>query len=150
MRVDLRRLAALTPVLILAATAGVGTAEPDLRLVTAVAERNQTAVRALLASRVDVNTPRPDGATALLWAAHWNDLDTVERLLRAGAKVAAADDKGVTPLALACENASAPMVTMLLAHGADANLPQTNGVTPIMTAGVRGDGPTCPAAGFGS
>ena len=39
-----------------------------------------------------------DGSTALLWAAHWNDLDTADLLLRAGADANAANDFRMTPL----------------------------------------------------
>ena len=81
-------------------------AAPDIRLVDAFAERNTPLARTLLKEGVDVNVARADGATALLWAAHWDDREAVELLLRAGANVNAADDHGVTPLARACENAS--------------------------------------------
>jgi ankyrin repeat protein len=135
----LRPIIALSSLLLLVTAGPLPAAEPDVRLVTAVAERNQSAIDALLTARVNVNATRPDGATALLWAAHWNDLGLVQKLLKAGAKVTAADDNGMTPLALACENASAPMVTALLAHGADPNRAQENGVTPIMTAARTGN-----------
>ena len=101
MPMALKPVVVLSSLLLLSAAAGrLQAAEPDLRLVTAVAERNEPAVLALLAARVDVNAARPDGATALLWAAHWNDLGLVQRLVRAGAKVSAANDRGMTPLAL--------------------------------------------------
>ena len=86
-----------------------------------------------------MNAARADGATALLWAAHWNDLETVDLLLRAGAKVNAADDHGVTPLARACENASAAMVDKLLDAGANPNVAQTSGLTPLMIAARTGN-----------
>src|SRR5262249_15198357 len=92
---------------LLSLTVGLAAAgSPDLRLVNALAERNTVLVRTLLKKGIDVNTARADGATALLWAAHWDDREAVDLLLRAGANVNAADDHGVTPLALACENAS--------------------------------------------
>lgn len=59
----------------------------DFRLVTAAANRDRDAVRALLAEGVDVNAARADGATALLFAAHWDDVELAERLLAAGADV---------------------------------------------------------------
>ena len=78
--------------------AGVAVAaEPDFRLVTAVKDQNTRLVETLLEEGVDVNTERPDGATALLWAAHWDALDTAAFLLRTGAKVDAGNDQGVTP-----------------------------------------------------
>ena len=125
--------------LFLVMTGGASAAEPDLRLVTAIQEQDGPAVRALLREGVDVNAARADGATALLWAAHWDDLDTADLLLAAGADVDAAEDQGVTPLALACENASAPMVAKLLAAGADPDAAQANGVTPLMMAARTGD-----------
>jgi ankyrin repeat protein len=60
----------------------------------------------------------PDGTTALHWAVRANDLDTAQRLLRAGANPDAANRYGVTPLSLAAENASAPLLQMLLQAGA--------------------------------
>ena len=110
----------------------------DLRLVTAAAGQDRAAVLALLDEGVDVDARRADGATALLWAAHWDDLDLLERLLRAGADADAADDHGVTPLERAAENASAAAVEKLLAAGADAGARQTSGLTPLMTAARTG------------
>ena len=128
---------AVFPVVFAAAVATV-TAQ-DLRLVTAAANQDTQTVRALLAEGVDVNTPRADGATALLWATHWDALDTVDLLLRAGADVNATDDHGVTALARAAENAGFTMVERLLGAGADANAAQTSGLTPLMTAARTGN-----------
>ena len=44
------------------------------RLIDAVKNRDVEAVQALLKQRVDVNAPQGDGATALHWAAHLDDL----------------------------------------------------------------------------
>src|SRR5438132_3449598 len=74
-------------------------AATDLRLVNAAAEQDKAAIRALLKQGVDVNAKRADGATALLWAVHFNDGESIDLLLKAGANVNAADDHGVTPLA---------------------------------------------------
>ena len=112
----------------------------DLRLVRAAAEQDTEAVRALLDEGVDVNTARADGATALLWAAHWDDLPMVERLLRAGANVNATDDHGVTALERAAENTSPAMVETLMAAGASATAARTSGLTPLMTAARTGHG----------
>ena len=115
-----------------------GAASQDLRIVTAAADQDRAAVLALLDEGVDVNAARPDGATALLWAAHWDDVELVEQLVRAGADVNAADDHGVTPLERAAENASVVMVEKLLAAGADVHARQTSGLTPLMTAARTG------------
>ena len=47
----------------------------DTRLADAAMERNATAVRALLAEKVDVNAPGVDGTPALHWAVRVDDLD---------------------------------------------------------------------------
>jgi ankyrin repeat protein len=109
----------------------------DSRLAEATKRQNKQAVRALLAEHADVNVSQEDGAP-LHWAAHWDDLETAELLIRAGANVNAANQLGVTPLMLACENASAPMVTKLLQAGANANLASPTGETPLMTCARTG------------
>jgi ankyrin repeat protein len=113
--------------------------ERDVRLPQAAAAQDREGVRALLRQKVDADSARADGVTALLWAAHWNDREMVDLLLAAGANVNAADDHGVTPLARACENASDAMVTQLLAAGADPNLAQVSGLTPLMIAARTGN-----------
>ena len=106
-------------------------------VVEAAQRRDATAVRAAIAQRVDVNTPAGDGATALHWAAHWDDSGLADLLLRAGAKADAANDLGVTPLSLACTNGSAGMVKRLLASGADPNRPAVP-VPPLLTCARTG------------
>ena len=139
MRVLTKGLASLCLVLLAAVAGSAAAAAPDLRLVEAMAERDTARLRGLLADGdLDVNAARADGATALLWAAHWDDGEAVELLLGAGADVNAADDHGVTPLARACENASVSMVERLLAAGASPNAGQANGLTPLMTAARTG------------
>ena len=115
------------------------TAGQDFRLVTAAANQDRDAVHALLAGGADVDAARADGATALLWAAHWDDVALVERLLDAGADVNRADDHGVTALERAAENASAAMVEKLLDAGANVNAAQESGLAPLMTAARTGN-----------
>ena len=83
-------------------------------------DRDIESVRALLKQRIDVNAAQGDGATALHWAAHRDDLAIADLLIRSGARANAANDLGATPLHLACTNRSAPMVERLLAADADA------------------------------
>src|SRR5438105_1831353 len=77
------------------------------RLADAEKAQDKEAVRSMLRQGADVNAPQSDGATALHWAAHWDDLDAADLLLRRGAKPNVANDLGVTPLALAASNGSA-------------------------------------------
>jgi ankyrin repeat protein len=74
----------------------------DLRLVEAARNQDQQQIRTLLNQHVDVNLRSEDGSTALLWAAHWNDLATAGLLIRAGADANAANDFRMTPLSQAC------------------------------------------------
>ncbi len=125
--------------LLLCAVAALAAAAGDLRLVEAVKHQNKAAVRALLKQAVDVNTPQADGATALHWAAYWDDQETADLLIRAGAALNRADEHGVTPLWLACNNGSAPMIGRLLTAGANPNIGLSSGETPLMTASRTGN-----------
>ena len=123
----------------LAAAASAAQAALDLRLIDAVKEQNIAAVRGLLEQRVGVNAAQGDGATALHWAAHRDDLAIVDLLIRSGARANAANDLGATPLHLACTNRSARMVERLLAAGSAANASMLNGETVLMTCARAGN-----------
>jgi ankyrin repeat protein len=127
-------------VLLAAALAAVpGAADIDLRLVDAVRNQDAAQARQLLGNRVDVNAVSEDGSTALLWASHWNDVPTVEALLRAGADPNLANAFRMTPLSRACTNASAALVGLLLKAGADPNAAIATGETPLMTCAGTGN-----------
>ena len=118
-----------------------GAAASETGLVDAARARDGAAVASLIKQQVDVNATAPDGATALHWAAHWNDLDMADVLIRAGARVNAANQFGVTPLWLASENGSAAMIEELLRVGADPNAALRSGETPLMAAARTGREP---------
>src|SRR5436853_2616584 len=103
-------------------------------LVDAVKQKNATAVKALLQKRVDVNAPEGDGATALHWAAYRDDLEMVNLLIGAGARVNVANDLKITPLALAAANGNGAIVERLLKAGAEPDAASEAGVTPLMQA----------------
>ncbi len=84
----------------------MGVDGPHSPLMNAVREGDKVALRSLLQKKVDVNAAEPDGATALLWASYKDDLESADLLIRASAKVNAANDLGVTPLWPASENGS--------------------------------------------
>lgn len=111
----------------------------DLRLVEAVQNKNKQAVRELLDQNADVKATQGDGATALHWAARWDDLETADLLIMSGASVNAENDLGVTPLSLACTNRSARMVEKLLRSGANPNAVQRTGETVLMTCASTGN-----------
>ena len=135
--------------------AGAAHADDDLRLVDAVQKKDMATARSLLKriplgrpgaaaasgpprERVDVNAAQKDGATALHWAAHWDDVEIAELLLQAGAHVNAANDYGVTALALACSNRNSVLVEKLLEAQAHPNTARTTGVTPLMECARTG------------
>jgi hypothetical protein len=60
-------------------------AEPP-RLADAAQKQDKAALRALITVKAAVNAQQPDGATALHWAVHWDDLES-DLLLRVNANV---------------------------------------------------------------
>src|SRR5579862_1901593 len=66
------------------------------------------ALRTIVRQHVDVNAPQPDGTTALGWAAHWNNLESVNLLLRAGADPKRTNRYGASALSEAAALGNAP------------------------------------------
>ena len=100
----------LTGVLLASAAFGATVPIADVAM-----KGDMDAVRALVKQHPgDVNAPQPDGSTALLWAAYWNDQKAVEALLAAGANVNASNREGFTALSQACTNGNVAMAQALL------------------------------------
>src|SRR4051812_44257840 len=72
--------------------------------------QDRPSLQALVKQRANINSQQPDGTTALQWAAHWNDLDTVKLLLGAGANPSVANRYGVSPLSEAAAVGNAAMI----------------------------------------
>src|SRR5262245_18445799 len=113
----------------------------DSRIADAAEKRDGKAVAALLSQHADVNGPQADGATALHWAAHWNDLALTRQLLAAGANANAPNDYGMTPLFLAAMNGSVDVTSALLDARAEGNAALPAGETGLMTAVRAGSFP---------
>lgn len=107
--------------------------------VQAMKDRDTALVAALIKEGADVNASLPDGSTALLWAAQWDDLPTASLLLKAGAKVNQTNDYGAAPLSLAATNGSAAMLQLLLKAGARPNTTLPSGETALMTSARTGN-----------
>ena len=120
-------------VVLIAAGLAAG-ATPSPTLADLAEHGNSAGVLALVKKGVDVNQPQADGATALHWAAHHNDVALAKRLLASGAKPNTTNDYGVTPLFLAAINGSVEMLDTLLTGGANANATRPAGETVLMSA----------------
>ena len=126
--------------LLLLGLAGAGYAASDSPVADAAQSRDVTALRTLLKQHAPVNARQPDGTTALEWAAHWNDADTVNLLIAAGADAKAANRYGATPLSEAAALGNAGVVEALLKAGADPNTRVTSdGETVLMTTARSGN-----------
>jgi ankyrin repeat protein len=124
--------------LLFLAPAALCAAGVDARLVEAEKNADKPAVLRLLKSNAPVDAKAEDGATALHWAAYWDDLETARLLLQAGATPDVTNRYGVTPLSLACTNGNAAMIELLLNAKANPNLALPEGETPLMTAARTG------------
>ena len=118
---------------------GAGLYAATSEVADAVQRRDPAAIRTLLQKKVDVNAPQTDGTTALLWAVRYDDLDTADALIHAGARVTAPNRDGATPLQMAAINGSAAMIEKLIKAGADPNAALTaSGDTALMMAARTG------------
>lgn len=88
-------------------------------LIEAVKSNDNEMALLLISQSDDVNIADIDGATALHWAAHRDNLLVLDHLLEAGADPNSANPYGVTPLWLACTNRNAAIIDRLLVAGAD-------------------------------
>ena len=80
-----------------------------------------------------------DGSTPLQWAVYNGDVAEVKRLLRAGAKVALANNYGATPMSLAAEVGNTEMLKVLLEVGADVESPNADGQTALLAVSRTGN-----------
>src|SRR5262247_2924554 len=82
----------------------------DAKLAVAVKAGDKATIQTLLQQRVEVNAPEADGTTALHWAVRNDDVELVDRLIRAGANAKATNRYGIAPLYLASANGNAAII----------------------------------------
>jgi ankyrin repeat protein len=99
--------------------------------------QREAALRAL-EDGADVDARGPDGATALIWAAHQGDRELVAALLARDANPDLANDYGVTALAAAAVEADAEIIGALLTAGADVESPNAEAQTALMVVARTG------------
>jgi ankyrin repeat protein len=75
----------------------------------------------------------------ILEAVRAGDIDSVRKLLSAGADVDSRDSEGSTLLMLASHGGNLPMVQVLIAAGAAVNAGDERGWTPLMKAAYNAD-----------
>jgi ankyrin repeat protein len=118
-----------------ASTTGFAAGSP---VADAAKKGDVSAVAELIRTGQDVNDPTSDGATALLWAAYYSNLELAQALIDAGANVDAANNYGVTPLLQASRVGDTLFIALLLDAGANVELAHPDGATPLMSAALAG------------
>src|SRR5688500_1183679 len=101
-------------------------------LVDAVKAGDRAAAIAMIERRVDVNAAEADGTTALHWAVQRNDLDLVERLIRAGANAKAKNEYSASPMSEAAVSGNAAGTWKMIKCGAEVETPNAEGQTALM------------------
>src|SRR5262245_3461904 len=107
-------------------------------LVAAVKNGNRAAALALIQQKVDVNAAETNGTTPLHYAAYQEDVELVDRLLKAGAKPSIVNEFGSTPMSEAATTGNAAVIRLLLKAGADVNSPNREGQTALMAVARTG------------
>ncbi len=108
-------------------------------LIEAARANDATTALAALADGVDVNAKSADGTTALHWAIYRDNVQLVQRLIKAGADVKTANEFGSTPMAEAAVVGDAAVIDALLAAGADAESRGADGQTALMVVARSGN-----------
>ena len=89
----MRRIAIGCAAVLLLSIAG-SSAGPDVA--NAVMKGDRAALRKLLLAKADVNAPQVDGATAVHWAVYRDDVDALDLLVKAGARVDVPNREGTS------------------------------------------------------
>jgi uncharacterized protein len=130
--------AAIAALLVGATLGGMAHAADDSLAALARAKDHEGAVAAL-AKGADGKSHEVDGTTALMWACYSGDADLVERLIKAGADVAAVNDYGASALQVAAVAADPRIIKDLLKAGANPDSPNPEGQTALMVVARSGN-----------
>jgi ankyrin repeat protein len=108
-------------------------------LIEAARANDTTTALAALADKIDVNAKSADGTTALHWAIYRDNVQLVQRLVKAGADVKAANEFGSTPMGEAAVVGNAAVIDALLNAGADVESRGADGQTALMVVARSGN-----------
>src|SRR5262245_58526465 len=97
-----------------------------------------TVLRLLAEKGTNPNMVGADGTTAVMWAAHNDDLALVQALIKAGANVKLKNQFGTSAITEASIIGSAPVIEALLKAGADPNTKNPEGETALMAVARSG------------
>lgn len=120
------------------AVISIATAATTTLLDAAESGDRAAALRLLAEKGANPNALGPDGTTAIMWAAHHDQLDLVQALIKAGANVKLKNQFGASALTEAAIIGSAPIIDALLKAGADPNTKNPEGETPLMAVARSG------------
>lgn len=101
-------------------------------LADAIQSGNRAAALEMISKGADVNVAESDGTTPLHWAVHRDDIDLVDRLLKAGAKANRVNDYGASPISEAATVGNVAVLQMLLDKAANVESPNADGQTALM------------------
>jgi ankyrin repeat protein len=104
----------------------------DAQLANALKNGDRAGALALIEQKADVNASEADGTSPLHWAVYQNDVDLVDRLIKAGANVNVLNEYGSAPLTEAAVTGNVAMMERLLKAGADPESPNADGQTALM------------------
>ncbi|MFN7094763.1 MAG: ankyrin repeat domain-containing protein, partial [Burkholderiales bacterium] len=104
------------------------------QLKTAILESNKEDVEKLLTYNLDINAADVSGATALHWAATFENLPIINLLLNDGADVDKQDNSGQTPLHWGAATGNKGVIELLLDKGANPLVVDSDGQTSSSVA----------------
>ena len=107
------------------------------RLRNAAIAENMNAMRDSLDQGIDIDSPAPDGMTALHFACANRSINAVHYLLKRGCNVNSKTATGTTPLHLACQKGFSDLFDILVEAGADAMSFDADG-SNILTLACQG------------
>ena len=87
-------------------------------------------LKLLVTAGADVNGKNDAGATALMTAVHWNNVESVKFLIQAGASVDLQDAGGRTALSHAVAESRETVCVALLRAGANRDIEDNSGISP--------------------